>query len=131
MLNVQIQPGSFQIAGNVLELPLLVLHLGGGVEELGQGVFQLLLLVQQVVVGDDVLDVGKQHQEKQDQRHGGHHVRIRGPEALFAPTVLGEGPGVGFFHCLSLLSGPRVTRRMALDSSRTAKSIRSTVPRRL
>ena len=120
----------------------------------GQTLLRLLqsgLGVLQVVAGDEVLDVAQQHHEKQDQRHGGHHVRVAWPEALF--PVVGADKGLGAalklpshawgpplgagsagLACLPLPLPPSMRRlisRMAPARSRTARSMRSTLPRRL
>ncbi len=125
------QPGLVEIDSYKRKLVLGVLHLRLRQRKLALRVGQHLLRALQVVAGDKILYVGDEHQEKQNKREGGHHVRIRRPEALLTLVRGDEGvraPGAVPPHCLPPFSMPRVSWRITPTKSRMATSMRSTVP---
>ena len=141
LLEIQRELRGVQRSGDVLQLCLGVLYLGHGpcqqrlcLAQLQLRAAEELLRVLQVVARDQVLDVREEHQKKEDQGHGGHHVRITRPEALLASRFTGER---GSFACTdpshspACLSESREARRSMPVRSRTLTSRRSTVPRRL
>ena len=103
-------------------------RVGEGRSRLGEH----LLRVLQVVAGDEVLDIAQQHQEKEDQRHGRHHVGVGRPEALLAlgRAHRAAAPCEASSHSV-FPPMRRLTSRRAAARSRTARSMRSTLPRRL
>ena len=108
------------------------LLLAGG--QLDPGLFQLTLGILEVVAGDHIRNIAQQHQEKQDQRHRRHHVGIGGPEALLSLSGAHHGVRAADIlpsHCCLPPPMRRLISRKAEARSRTARSIRSTLPRRL
>ena len=128
----QRQPRLVQIDGDLRKVALRLRHL---LQRQGEGIpgfLQRLLRAAQIVAGDEVLDIAEQHQEEQDQRHRAHHIRIGRPEALL--PIGGPDHGVAAALVLPLHFRPSMRRsisRSAVARSRTARSMRSTLPRRL
>ena len=125
---------ALQIGGHGLQPGLGLLHLRKGRGKLQSRLVKDLLRVAQIVAGDQILDIAQQHQEEQDQRHRGHHVRVGRPEALL-PLRGGHKArrtaGTDALHRPLSPDAEDEACRRARVRSRTATSSRSTDPRRL
>ena len=130
---VERQSRLVEVDGDLFQVAFRLVHLG---ERQLQGAARLsqdLLRAAQIVAGDEVLDIAQKHQEKQDQRDGRHHVGVGRPKALLAGFRAHKGVAACLVAPFHLLSPPmrRLISRMAADRSRTHRSMRSTLPRRL